>query len=86
MELKAALEALFESYAARETEDDTDDATQMVYQLHAFRGRAASRRTSHEAPHAADRLLTAESISLCGTRLSMVAIPGSCSPRPARRP
>jgi DNA-binding transcriptional ArsR family regulator len=36
MELKAALEALFESYAARETEDDTDDATQMVYQLHAF--------------------------------------------------
>lgn len=35
-ELKAALEALFESFAARETDDDTDDAAKMVYQLHAF--------------------------------------------------
>ena len=36
MELKAALEALFESFAGRETDDDTDDTARMVYQVHAF--------------------------------------------------
>ena len=36
VELKAALEAVFESFSARETDDDTDAAAHMVYQVHAF--------------------------------------------------
>jgi len=31
-----ALEAVFESFSARETEDESDDAAHMVYQVHAF--------------------------------------------------
>ena len=36
VELKAALEAVFESFSARGTEDESDDAAHMVYQVHAF--------------------------------------------------